>query len=220
MQLLLANVVAGKQYFLPTFQNSNLASVKSTEYCPAGGGRVFVGGFALIKKLSSIDLWKLLARPEVSTPLHSATPQPLCLPRPALPSISPKNILAFLQRIFSPFSKESFSISLQRSLALMHSESFPSFLSYKIVIFVSIFHCLVISSVRSPGNQTGPRGTARNDKSLKCFISVLPPETPWCCASKPHRAVPRNPCAAPRNPMVLCLETPGAPRLKTPGDKF
>ena len=115
MQLLLANVVAGKQYFLPTFQNSNLASVKSTEYCPAGGGRVFVGGFALIKKLSSIDLWKLLARPEVSTPLHSATPQPLCLPRPALPSISPKNILAFLQRIFSPFSKESFSISLQRS---------------------------------------------------------------------------------------------------------
>ena len=80
MQLLLAHVVAGKQYFLPTFQNSNLASVKSTEYCPAGGGRVFVGGFALIKKLSSIDLWKLLARPEVSTPLHSATPLALCLP--------------------------------------------------------------------------------------------------------------------------------------------
>ena len=45
-------------------------------------------------------------------------------------------------------------------------------------------------------------------------------ETPWCCPSKPHSAVPRNPCAAPRNPMVLCLETPGAPRLKTPGDKF
>ena len=31
-----------------------------------------------------------------------------------------------------------------------------------------------------------------------------------------HGAVPRNPCAAPRNHMVLCLETPGAPRLKTP----
>ena len=49
---------------------------------------------------------------------------------------------------------------------------------------------------------------------------VLPLETPWCCPSKPHGAVPRNPCAAPRNPMVLCLETPGAPRLKTPGDKI
>ena len=40
----------------------------------------------------------------------------------------------------------------------------------------------------------GPRGTARNDKSLKCFISVAAPrnpmvlrlETPWRCASKPH----------------------------------
>ena len=31
---------------------------------------------------------------------------------------------------------------------------------------------------------------------------------------------PRNPCTAPRNPMALCLETPGAPRLKTPGDKI
>ena len=49
---------------------------------------------------------------------------------------------------------------------------------------------------------------------------LLPLETPWCCALKPHGAVPRNPCAAPRNPMVLCLKTPGAPRLKTPGDKF
>ena len=124
MQLLLAHVVAGKQYFLPTFQNSNLASVKSTEYCPAaGGGRVFVGGFALIKKLSSIDLWKLLARPEVSTPLHSATPQPLCLPRPALPStsISPRNLLAFLQRIFymKHFPKESFSISPKNLLVFL-----------------------------------------------------------------------------------------------------
>ena len=86
-----------------------------------------------------------------------------------------------------------------------------------------------------PGNQMGPRGTARNDKSLKSFFSgaapriplalpleipALPLETPWRCASKPHCAVPQNPCAAPRNPMVLCLETPGAPRLKTPGDKF
>ena len=36
------------------------------------------------------------------------------------------------------------------------------------------------------------------------------------CLANCHGAVPRNPCAAPRNPMVLCLETPGAPRLKTP----
>ena len=67
-----------------------------------------------------------------------------------------------------------------------------------------------------PGNQMGPRGTARNDKSLKSFISgaaprnplALPLETPWRCPSKPlrrpskpHGAVPRNPrCAAPQNP--------------------
>ena len=53
------------------------------------------------------------------------------------------------------------------------------------------------------------------------LLSVaLPLETPWRCPSKPLGAAPRNPCAAPRNPMALCLETPGAPRLKTPGDKF
>ena len=54
------------------------------------------------------------------------------------------------------------------------------------------------SSFWSEGPGQGPRGTAPNDKSLKSFISG----------------------AAPRNPMALCLETPGAPRLKTPGDKF
>ena len=74
----------------------------------------------------------------------------------------------------------------------------------------------VVPSLEVPGNQMGPRGTARNDKSLKCFISVAAPrnpmvlrlETPSCCASKPlrrpskpHGAVPRNPrCAAPQNP--------------------
>ena len=53
------------------------------------------------------------------------------------------------------------------------------------------------------------------------LLSVAPPlETPWRRPSKPHGAAPRNPCAAPRNPMAPCLETPGAPRLKTPGDKF
>ena len=56
----------------------------------------------------------------------------------------------------------------------------------------------VVPSLEVPGNQMGPRGTAPNDKSLKSFISG----------------------AAPRNPMAPCLETPGAPRLKTPGDKI
>ena len=32
----------------------------------------------------------------------------------------------------------------------------------------------------------GPRGTARNDKSLKCFISAPPLQTPLRCASKPQ----------------------------------
>merc|ERR1711911_191172 len=49
-----------------------------------------------------------------------------------------------------------------------------------------------------PSDYQGPRGTAPNDKSLKSFISG----------------------AAPRNPMAPPLETPGAPRLKTPGDKI
>ena len=75
---------------------------------------------------------------------------------------------------------------------------------------------LVVPSLEVPGNQMGPRGTAGNDKSLRCSISVavppgpmlLPLETPCCCASKPlcrpskpHVAVPRNPTfAVPRNP--------------------
>ena len=69
-----------------------------------------------------------------------------------------------------------------------------------------IYHFALCLKV--PGNQMGPRGTARNDKSLKCFISVAAPrnpmvlrlETPSCCASKPlrrpskpHGGVPRNP---------------------------
>ena len=74
----------------------------------------------------------------------------------------------------------------------------------------------VVPSLEVPGGQMGPRGTAGNDKSLRCSISVavppgpmlLPLETPCCCASKPlcrpskpHVAVPRNPrSAAPRNP--------------------
>ena len=52
----------------------------------------------------------------------------------------------------------------------------------------------VIPSLEVPGNQMGPRGTAGNDKSLRCSISVavppgpmlLPLETPCCCASKPQ----------------------------------
>ena len=55
-----------------------------------------MGGCALIKKLSSIDLWKLLARAEVSTPLHSATPLALCLP----PHTSFHSFLLISLRIF------------------------------------------------------------------------------------------------------------------------
>ena len=84
---------------------------------------------------------------------------------------------------------------------------------FKGILHQKIFYRL---NLEVPGNQTGPLGTARNDKSLKCFISVAAPrnpmvlrlETPSCCASKPlrrpskpHGAVPRNPrCAAPQNP--------------------
>ena len=62
----------------------------------------------------------------------------------------------------------------------------------------------VVPSLEVPGNQMGPRGTAGNDKSLRCFISVAVPPCPMF----------------PRNPTLLCLETPGPPRLETPGDKF
>ena len=78
------------------------------------------------------------------------------------------------------------------------------------------FHFVTSVLYWLPSDYQGPRGTARNDKSLKCFISVAAPrnpivpllETPSCCASKPlrrpskpHGAVPRNPrCAAPQNP--------------------
>ena len=77
-------------------------------------------------------------------------------------------------------------------------------------------HCFFLCQPPTWTDYQGPRGTARNDKSLKCFISVAAPrnpmvlrlETPSCCASKPlrrpskpHGAVPRNPrCAAPQNP--------------------
>ena len=78
----------------------------------------------------------------------------------------------------------------------------------------------VIPSLEVPGNEMGPRGTAGNDKSLRCSITVAVPPGPCCCPAKPHVAVPRNPSAAPRNPMLLCLETPPLLRLETPGDKF
>ena len=78
----------------------------------------------------------------------------------------------------------------------------------------------VVPSLKVPGGQMGPRGTAGNDKSLRCSISVavppgpmlLPLETPCCCPLKPW-------CCASK-PLVLCLETPGLLRLETPGDKF
>ena len=36
----------------------------------------------------------------------------------------------------------------------------------------------VVPSLEVPGNQMGPRGTAGNDKSLRCFISVAVPPGP------------------------------------------
>ena len=36
------------------------------------------------------------------------------------------------------------------------------------------------------GATQGFREAAQNDKSLKCFISAPPLETPWCCAPKPQ----------------------------------
>ena len=78
-------------------------------------------------------------------------------------------------------------------------------------------HCTHLApSLEVPSDYQGPRGTAPNDKSLKCFIIGAAPrnpmaprlETPWRRASKPlrrpskpHGAAPRNPrCAAPQNP--------------------
>ena len=88
----------------------------------------------------------------------------------------------------------------------------------------------VVPSLEVPGGQMGPRGTAGNDKSLRCSISVavppgpmlLPLETPCCCPSKPlvlcletPGAVPRNPrSAAPRNPWGQILR----PKFSSFGD--
>ena len=88
----------------------------------------------------------------------------------------------------------------------------------------------VVPSLKVPGGQMGPRGTAGNDKSLRCSISVavppgpmlLPLETPCCCPSKPlvlcletPGAVPRNPrSAAPRNPWGQILR----PKFSSFGD--
>ena len=95
------------------------------------------------------------------------------------------------------------------------------------------FHNVINSQLKNiyskllPGQLKGSHLITRDLEGQREMINhwsvlsvLLPLETPWCCASKPHRAAPRNPCAAPRNPMVLCLETPATQRLKIPGDKF
>ena len=116
---------------------------------------------------------------------------------------------------------------LIRAHNLCHDNRQLIVLAIKGILHQKIFYCLNLIliyhfalSLKVPSDYQGPRGTAQNDKSLKCFISAPPLQTPWRRPSKPHRAVPRNPCAAPPNPIALCLETPGAPRLKTPGDKI
>ena len=99
------------------------------------------------------------------------------------------------------------------------SSVFPSFCSLfcqPMFFMRGSFHFVTSVLYWLPSDYQGPRGTARNDKSLKSFISgaaprnpMAPPlETPWRRPSKPlrrpskpHGAVPRNPrCAAPQNP--------------------
>ena len=61
----------------------------------------------------------------------------------------------------------------------------------------------VVPSLEVPGGQMGPRGTAGNDKSLRCSISVAAPRNPMLLPLE-------TPCCCPSKPLVLCLETPGA----------
>ena len=60
---------------------------------------------------------------------------------------------------------------------------------------------LVVPSLEVPGNQMGPRGTAGNDKALRCSISAALPRGAILLLLKVPPAVPRNPrSAAPQNP--------------------
>ena len=101
-------------------------------------------------------------------------------------------------------------------------------------------NCLFLTPLHSNGK--GDRLSAllgrhhkvlhQTDWGLKSVIIKYPLDNPvpCCCASRslccPLRSHPtcccasRSHVAAPRNPMLLCLETPGPPRLETPGDKF
>ena len=64
-------------------------------------------------------------------------------------------------------------------------------------MFLQVNHCyrwfLAFYPLVLMVSPMGPQGTAQNDKSLKCFISAPPLQTPWRRPSKPHCAVPRNP---------------------------
>ena len=86
----------------------------------------------------------------------------------------------------------------------------------------------VIPSLEVPGNQMGPRGTAGNDKSLRCSISVavppgpmlLPLETPCCCPSKPLALCLETPGAVPRNPRSAAPQNPGGQILRPKFSSF
>ena len=73
----------------------------------------------------------------------------------------------------------------------------------------------VVPSLEVPGGQMGPRGTAGNDKSLRCSISVAAPRNPMLLPLETPGAVPRNPrSAAPRNPWGQILR----PKFSSFGD--
>ena len=112
----------------------------------------------------------------------------LCSPPPIRLATSNTETLGLAIPLFITnecwFTTEYSIIYIRFMLAVTEQVSFKGILHQK------IFYCLNLRR-----NQTGPRGTAQNDKSLKCFISVAAPrnpmvlrlETPSCCASKPLR---------------------------------
>merc|ERR1712218_129941 len=84
------------------------------------------------------------------------------------------------------------------------------------ILHQKIFYRLnLIFSLEVPGNQMGPRGTAPNDKSLKCFISgaaprnplALPLETPWRRPSKPLRRPSKPKVRRASKPLGTNFET-------------
>ena len=89
----------------------------------------------------------------------------LCSPPPIRLATSNTETLGLAIPLFITnecwFTTEYSIIYIRFMLAVTEQVSFKGILHQK------IFYCLNLRR-----NQTGPRGTAQNDKSLKCFISV------------------------------------------------